>query len=112
MENLVSKNKVWLLIIPLLLIGCAQPPKLNHTWVNTSPNIKIRFTPDFTNIRERYKDDAIIGLTLLYKTGCTMYIPPIEHVLDYRSMCIAGHELMHCVYGIFHDDDHAYSCSQ
>jgi len=100
-----------ILIGLLLVIGCTSPPKLKHTWVNTTPNIKVRFTSDFTYIRKRYNDDAITGLTLLFKDSCTMYIPPIKHVLDARSMCIAGHELMHCIYGAFHDPDMGHSCS-
>jgi len=101
------------LVILLLVVGCsAPPPKLHHDWVRLSPNIKVRFTSDFSTIRKLYKNDSIVGLSLLFEDSCTIYIPPIEHVLDDRSMCIAGHELMHCIFGQFHSPEMGYSCSQ
>ena len=104
-------RKGWTLLVTLLLVvGCTTPPKLKHEWVNTTPNIRIRFTKDFTTIRKLYKNDTIVGLALLFENSCTIYIPYVEHVLDAKSMCIAGHELMHCIYGQFHDPDMGYSC--
>lgn len=106
MENLV------VILVLILLTGCTSVPKVTHTWENMQPKLVVEVTEDFGPIRKKYKNKNIQGLTEFLRDGtCIIYIPPLRDVYDDKAMCIAGHELWHCLVGHFHDDKHADSCN-
>lgn len=106
-ENITSKLLLVLLVV--VIGGCDSNPPIKPTDYNLRPNVVVKFTKDFSNIRELYGDN-IVGLTMWINGKCIMYIPPLADVYDDNSMCIIGHEFMHCVLGYFHAEDESESC--
>jgi len=100
-----------LLISLIMLTGCIIVPKINKSYENFEPKIMVTITTDFTEIRKAFKNPRIQGLTIWIGDTCYIYTPPLRDVYDDKSMCIAGHELFHCIYGHFHDKNHADSCN-
>jgi len=106
MENLVV-----LLLIALVLLGCSSP-KAIHSWENMQPRIDVNITEDFTELREKYNIKIPIqGLTVFKNNKCYIYILPLLDVYDDKAMCVAGHELFHCIYGHYHTAKNADSCT-
>ena len=102
---------ILIILVLIILTGCSVPD-VRYSWENMQPNILIEVTEDFGPLRKKYKNKRIQGLTEFLLNGiCKIYIPPLRNVYDDRAMCIAGHELWHCLIGHFHDSRHADSCN-
>lgn len=105
------KNITSSLIVLLFMVGCTSP-SIKPTIYNTTPKIQVIFTEDFTYLIKKYKtSNRLIGLAVRQNGICYVYIPLIRDVYDAHRMCIAGHELMHCVLGTFHNEDEGASCT-
>jgi len=103
-------SKLLVLLLLFGLVGCDSNPKIKMTHFDTAPEIFIVFTEDFTDIRNKYDNQLIVGLTEWKDGVCYIYVPPLKDVYDSISMCVIGHEIMHCVLGYFHNEDEGNSC--
>ena len=107
-KNITSKLLLVLLVV--VIGGCTSNPPIKPTDHNLRPDVIVRFTKDFSGIRELYNNQRIVGLTMWVNGKCIMYVPPLEDVYDATSMCVIGHEFMHCVLGYYHSEDESNSC--
>ena len=98
-----------LLIIFLLLSGCAIVPPLKPTQNNKHITATIIINDSIGNDK---KGRTILGETwYIDKKGtCIFILPTVRDVYDAKNMCVWGHELLHCVMGSFHTDDEGSSC--
>lgn len=108
------KKYKYILILVLLLSGCAafDAPVFKPNQYNTDLYIKVIPTEDFTALAEKYNFKSLGGLTIYkdFKGRCELYIPIIKEVRDGYTMCVAGHELFHCILGSFHKPDEGATC--
>jgi len=107
-------KKQYLILTALLLSGCAgfDTPKFKPTQYNLDLQLKVVPTEDFTALAEKYNYPNLGGLTVYkdFKGRCDIYIPIIKEVRDSYAMCVAGHELFHCILGSFHKPDEGETC--
>ena len=111
-KNITSKLLVLLLVT--VIGGCTSfdPPKFNPTQYNTELQINIVPTEDFTVLAKKWGFNDLGGMTeyIDFKGKCNIYIPMLREVRDAYTMCVAGHELFHCILGSFHRRGEAHSC--
>ena len=103
-----------ILIILLFLTGCAAfgQPKFKPTQYNTRLELNIIPTEDFSKLEKKYKHEDLGGMTeyIDFKGKCNLYISMLEEVRDPYTMCMAGHELFHCILGNFHKKEDGRTC--
>jgi len=103
-----------ILLLALLLSGCAafDAPKFKPNQYNLDLQLKIVPTQDFRALAKKYNYPDLGGLTVYkdFKGKCVLYIPMIKEVRDGYKMCVAGHELFHCILGSFHKKDEGMTC--
>ena len=103
-----------ILILAILLQGCAlfDAPKFKPTQYNLDLQIKVIPTEDFSKLADKHNFKSLGGLTIYkdFKGRCDIYIPIIKEVRDGYAMCVAGHELFHCILGSFHKPDEGVTC--
>jgi len=101
-------------ILSLLVMGCTvfDAPNFKPTQYNTKLDLTIVPTEDFTALKKKYGYEDLGGLTwyIDFKGKCNLYIPMLEEVRDPYTMCVAGHELFHCILGNFHKPDDSRTC--
>ena len=103
-----------IILISLLLSGCAvfDPPQFKPTQYNLDLQIKIIPTEDFSALAKKHGFESLGGMTEFvdFKGKCKLYIPMLKEVRDPYTMCVAGHELFHCILGNFHKKDEGERC--
>ena len=108
--------KYLILISIILSSGCAvfDAPKFKPTQYNTELSLTIVPTTDFTALAKKHGYDDLGGMTeyVDFKGKCTIYIPMLEEVRDSYTMCVAGHELFHCIRGDYHKPGEGETCYQ
>ncbi len=106
--------KILLLLLIMGLTGCAvfDAPKFKPTQYNTELQLNIVPTEDFTALKKKWGFEDLGGMTeyVDFKGKCNIYIPMLKEVRDSYTMCVAGHELFHCMLGNFHNPDEGESC--
>ena len=103
-----------ILLLLVMLPGCSafDAPKFKPTQYNTELQITIVPTEDFTELKKRFGYKDLGGMTeyIDFKGKCNLNIPMLKEVRDPYTMCVAGHELFHCILGNFHDKDEGETC--
>ena len=103
-----------LIVMMVSLIGCAvfDAPKFKPTQYNTELQLNIVPTDDFTALKKKFGFEDLGGMTeyIDHKGKCNLYIPMLKEVRDSYTMCVAGHELFHCILGNFHKKDEGERC--
>ena len=104
-----------LLLIALLPQGCAafDAPQFKPTQYNLNLQLKIVPTEDFSGLKKKWGFDSLGGMTEYndIKGKCRLYIPMLKEVRDPYTMCVAGHELFHCILGNFHKPGDGETCN-
>ncbi len=98
----------------LVFSGCAvfDAPKFKPTQYNTKLSLTIIPTTDFSVLAKKYGFESLGGMTeyVDLKGKCKLHMPMLEEVRDSYTMCVAGHELFHCILGSFHKKGEGESC--
>ena len=95
-----------LLFSLLLLSGCATAP-FNPSEFNR--RVMVDTTID-DNIGYDERDRKIVGQMQRINGVCYIKVPSITWLYDSYTMCIWGHEFMHCVLGTFHTKNDMGTC--
>ena len=103
-----------ILLLLVMLTGCSafDAPKFKPTQYNTELNLTIIPTTDFSVLAKKHGYDDLGGMTeyVDFKGKCNIYIPMLEEVRDPYAMCVAGHEIFHCILGNFHKPGEGETC--
>lgn len=107
--------------VALLLTGCDTRPTAQDGYRfeqdserRYPSNIRVVVEPSVDSLNATYaklpdapklsSEERLFGFSRLTETGCTIYI--VDPKVEYRPEEF-GHELTHCIYGSFHDQQDA-----
>ena len=106
--------KLTLLLFCLILSGCAvfDAPVFQPDQYNTRLELTIVPTEDFSYLAKKHGFNDLGGMAeyIDFKGKCKLYIPMLNEVRDSYTMCVAGHELFHCILGSFHKKGEGERC--
>jgi len=96
----------------LVLGGCTvfDAPVFKPSQHETDIKLKVVLTEDFDEIGKIWGFTDIGGMAIFSGNRCAIYIPPLREVRDPYTMCVAGHELFHCILGDFHKKEDGRTC--
>lgn len=93
----------------LIMTACASPEieeiKPTRVWSEFTVKVEVlpveRIDKFCSKIGVPYKSDGCARITTDTKL-CEIFVPEVNHMEDFRAFHVWGHEIMHCVYGLYH----------